>query len=599
MDDLISRLRELRQSAESSVALGIESPSLPGSPRPRIPDPLDSWLTDLVLSNLDAGSSLRLLVLAGNSGDGKSVLLESIRDRIVSVGLHGKVNWVLDATQSDRTEPAHVRIAAFFDPFNDSGTWDPDRLHIIAINTGAIIQFFRANQPFTTSFSLLEEVLNAQLGFRRGSTIHNRTERFDKVLVVDLDRRSLLPRTLGNSSFFEKLLDTVDPQAENGILAGIESSCEDCVARRKCPVPVNLLALRHSRARSRLIEILLDVACEDRVHLSPRALWHLLYVLTVGGLDSEALARGTGLPTCDTLGDQPDEVLSAGLFYNAAFDAGVREEGGGAQALLHELVRLDPARRFSLDILDVSLQAGLTSQSEIDLVDDLARELDMDRDALVSSAPPEQRVASSVRRHFFFAAPHPDRTRADWIEQWLSLVPQDPRQIDENNARMVADALRTVLRDEFGSPSRELFRLQLPWKAKQALFTHARLGNDPASVDPRPYAGPDRFRPAGARKQAIDLTTLLRWYPDSIQVTLRQGPSVVIQWPFFRMLQRIALQGYLPASLEPEKYQHLQRIGVALAQTRSDRPFNPIAVFDGDEGYECEFDNCEFIVDRL
>src|SRR5689334_13174374 len=143
MSDVIQRLRELRQSSQSSVVVGTEP--APTDERPRIKHPLETWLVDLILDQITNpnGAALSLVVLSGNAGDGKSFLLREVRQRLVEEGLNpGTVKWLLDATESSHQGERSVdRLESFLQPFSDAAGWRPQQLHIAAMNTGTIVRF--------------------------------------------------------------------------------------------------------------------------------------------------------------------------------------------------------------------------------------------------------------------------------------------------------------------------------------------------------------------------------------------------------------------------------------------------------------------------
>src|SRR4051812_39329241 len=101
MSDVIQRLRELRQSSQSSVVTGIEPEG--NELRPSIEHPVEKWLIETILEEITspAGPAISLLVLSGNAGDGKSYLLRQLRRRLErEEGLDPSMaRWLLDATE--------------------------------------------------------------------------------------------------------------------------------------------------------------------------------------------------------------------------------------------------------------------------------------------------------------------------------------------------------------------------------------------------------------------------------------------------------------------------------------------------------------------
>ena len=241
MGDVIQILRELRQSSQSSVITGIEIAS--SDDRPSIEHPLESWLVDLILDQLTApeGPTLSLIVLSGNAGDGKSYLLRNIRQRLDQE--EGRdpqmVKWLFDATESSRQAQRSVdRLDEFFEPFGDAAEWSPQQLHIAVINTGTVVRFI-AHDLTRSNYNILCDVLGCQLAINASTNLGDLPsywERFDRVLVVDLDRRTLFPPNENTESFLDLMLATLDRSQPASFLATASTDCSTCPFAPHCPV---------------------------------------------------------------------------------------------------------------------------------------------------------------------------------------------------------------------------------------------------------------------------------------------------------------------------------------------------------------------------
>ena len=97
-------------------------------------------------------------------------------------------------------------------------------------------------------------------------------DRFDRVLVIDLDRRMLIPLDEGDHGFLDRMLDSLHRSDGAGLLADASTHCSSCRFIDRCPVNTNLVALRNATVRRRLNTVLRDVSLEDRIHLGPRGL---------------------------------------------------------------------------------------------------------------------------------------------------------------------------------------------------------------------------------------------------------------------------------------------------------------------------------------
>lgn len=605
MSDVIQRLRELRQSARSSVVHGAEDQ--PAPERPTIPQALDTWLVDLILEQLTRpeGPELSLLVLSGNAGDGKSHLLRAIRSSLKQKQLSPEqVDWLLDATQSDEKNQSSVeRLDAFFRAFTDDANWKPQKFQVIAINTGAVVQFLAHDHARQRRFQDLDKVLSAQLGI--GSTSQNWDEqlltRFDRVLVVDLDKRMLVGLNPEKPQFFDQILDLLDADQANGILSDTETNCRSCPQASHCPVFTNLIALKKSRVRSRLKQLLLDVTLEDRMHLGPRGLWHLAYQMTVGGLDAARLAAGQPLLSCAEISGLTTEERSQGLFYNALFEVASTASGGDVPTLLNEFLRVDPYGRFSLSSHEEALISGLAPDEDGQRAQPHADFLGVppavlrgsERDAMARSR-------AAVRRAFFLGAAEPDPERHGWLATWVQGLERCREQMRKGQPVRVDDIQTTVVRvlGEMFQPAAQhtnaLWQLKLPWRGRKELFTPWKLKPSPPrkQKDIR-VLGPDLLRPEEPRRLTRELVERLDTYPLSLPVRLHDGLELRATWSLYRLLMRVQ-SGYVAGSLDPERIQHLERIGASIGADVAVR--EGVVVLEGEHAWRCTSEDGEIYV---
>jgi hypothetical protein len=543
---------------------------------------------------------LSLVVLAGNSGDGKSHLLREIRQTLKNrEGVdESMVEWVLDATHAkERTQSSIDRLDAFFEPFADSGTWWPDKLHVIAINTGAAVKFLGedSRRSERRRYSDLEQVLSCQLGIQgtQSDTWSDEfAQRFDRVLVIDLDRRMLAGLGQSGSDFLDQMLDTLSVSSPHGLLRSASNSCLSCGCKSNCPVFANLTALQLPVVRRRLQRLLLDIVLEDRVHVGPRGMWHLCYQLTVGGLDACRIRAGKPLQTCADMSALDDSQRSATLFYTALFEAPGDIQTGGGAALLAEFRRLDPQYRFSLSGFEVSLSAGLSPAEDINFATPIAARIGIPPAVLGSAGGAVDRARGALRRAFFFNDEDPDPTRHKWLKTWADELTRYREDALAQRPFPVQDllaVLKKVLEDMYRpkrSGGENLWALKLPWRGVTDLYTELtalraerRLRGDVRVL------GPDVFR-ARLRPRTKELADKLQCFPLVINVPLKGELNIPVTWPLFRLLQRVAEAGYVSGSLDPERLQQLERIGASLGAHAADE--HGVAVFVEDQVMLCE-----------
>ena len=572
MADVISALRELKQSSESSVVAGTEL--TPDAARPAVPHPIEQWLVELILDQLTTPHmpQISLIVLAGNAGDGKSHLLRAIRHRLREEEnlTADMVEWILDATHSnDRRELSTRRLDQFFAPFSDHRDWRITKPHVVAINTGAVVQFFEEDNG-KPGLRDLQRVLFTQLGVFTSGTekwSETLTRRFDRVLCIDLDRRMLLSHSEPKDDFFAKMLNAINPDDPGGILAATENACAACPSADGCPVWVNLQAAQQPHVRARLRALLLDIALEDRIHVGPRGLWHLLYQMTVGGLDAARLSAGKPPIACSDIDEISPRQSSRGIFYNALFSGAVGRGEADGSALLSELRRIDPALEFTLHKYEDALVAGLSETEDMKLTRDYAEELGVSAAILRGAGNAVDRSLGAVRRRYFLHATDPSPKRQEWLRDWIevlrgyqhALFHDGPAQGDE-----VLTLLRNVLHNMYSSPDlrgTNYWRLELPWRTSQEIFVEVRVRGRPAThVGVQRVLGPDTCRPEGRRPINDEMSHKLDAIPLAIPISLRNGPDVYVTWPLYRFGRRIAELSYVANSLDSERVQHMARI---------------------------------------
>lgn len=578
--DIIQRLRELRQSSESSVVIGDDDTSQ----HERLPytHALEEWLVHFILDQVTDPGGVRftLVVLAGNAGDGKSYLLREIRRKLVAHHLSpDTVRWLLDATESDSpAEGSEQRLANFFEPLADTADWTKLPLHIAAMNTGAATRFIDYCKKHQ-DYGAVRDILSVQLAIDpvKGEKPEVFWRRYDRVLVIDLDRRMLVPLTAAESpprdgTFIYHVFEAVSTTNPGSVIAGAPLQCDECPARLLCPIRANLQALSNSVVRQRISTLLLDITLEERIHIGPRALWHLMYLMTLGGLDAIQVEASRPLPTCSDISDLDGNTRARSLFFSSLFDVREPETASVLSAMLGELKRVDPGSRFTLSSHEAALSASISCEEDALQAEAISARLGLSASALCGPRDDANaRALMAMRRSFFFDEPDPDPVRHNWLRQWAAFLEKWRDEIlnGHGNRPESAQVLVDVLKQLFASAGRSDFvRLDLPWRSKQELYTRLVIAADrrTAVSDSRVLA-PDHERPGSTRMEIAQLSRNIDAYPLAVVASLRDGPKVRITWPLFRLLQRVKQQSYLPLSLSPERVQHLERVGASLGAT--------------------------------
>ncbi len=238
--------------------------------------------------------SVRLVILCGNAGDGKTALLQHLAaglglgqqqssQRILEGRMEGGlvVRMNLDGSAAWEGRSADELLDEFLKPFLD-GAPDEDVVHLLAINDGRLLEWIEKSEE-TRLTRELYACLNNETGFQDSY-----------IRFIDLNRRSLVggitPDRKGiETVFLEHLLDQLyggDNAAE------IWSPCLSCSAQERCEVfratkvfgPEGLgggaTSAVRSRARQRLFDALQAVHLRGETHITVRELRAaLVYIL--------------------------------------------------------------------------------------------------------------------------------------------------------------------------------------------------------------------------------------------------------------------------------------------------------------------------------
>lgn len=334
----IPRLRLLLQAYPGSLLGNTETRGLDSefARTTYVATPLEKALLEQVQKR-----EVRLVILCGNAGDGKTALLQHLSQQL-GLGSHHSRSRIIQGTLADGTRvvinldgsaayqdrSADELLDEFFEPFRKQ-TSPPDRVHLVAINDGRLLEWIehaRHNWGECWLTCTLQRL------------VLDGTDQIEHVRLIDLNKRSLV----GGVNQQAKKIDTQFLDALVDRLYGGEQTesiwapCRVCTARHHCAVyeagrwfapqgfPEQEDAARRRRARDRLYEALQAVHLVGRVHITMRELRSaLIYILF-------------GTHYCrDYHGNADLEP-----FWDRAFDPQTPNRQG---EVLQELARLDPA----------------------------------------------------------------------------------------------------------------------------------------------------------------------------------------------------------------------------------------------------------------
>ena len=372
---------------------------------------------------------VRLVILCGNAGDGKTALLQHLAERLGLGRRHSSerilegqtqdgllVRMNLDGSASWKDRSADEILDEFLASFLD-GPPEEDIFHLLAINDGRLLEWIEAtkhrNGDGKTLLFALERLLNREPPEEEHSYIR----------FVSLNERSLvggIARQDGNANplsidtrFLQQIIDHLygGEQAE-----AIWTPCLSCTARERCEVfrsarlfgPENMPDLadigKRRRARQRLFEALQAVHLRGETHITMRELRAaLVYILF-------------GVHYCDDYhtGERQEEIFP---YWDRAFQADSPFRQG---EVLAELPRFDPGLeahpKIDRYLLNKSFGAAQFEEKTQD---------------------PALQLASARRRAYF-----------EWAEEEIEQIAQNPNALGLAGGEHLQEFLNLPLTDE-------------------------------------------------------------------------------------------------------------------------------------------------------
>lgn len=423
---------------------------------------------------------LRLVVITGNAGDGKTAFIQMVETRlardegatverraagngiVAQVGQHRfETNWDGSQDEGDRGNDDVLR--EFFAPFaGDMPSPAANDTRIIAINEGRLLDFLASERG---RFSWLDRVL-AQLF--TGAT----DDLPEWLALVNLNLRALTVGGNGEASITSQLLERfTDPR--------LWAPCESCRVRDDCYARSNAQVLAHPvlgpRASERLRQSLDLVRLRRRMHITMRDLRSALAYVTAGNRTCDEIIR--------LVDDGDTRSLLRGHLYNAAFAAG---NGAGTTGhatdaandrLLNELGYLDVARTadpdddarlWTLGTGALRADPDRLARSDRSLLDELRSRLPLDGAELRTPVVMDEVrfLHASLRRKLFFEREDP---------AWLEMLPfphladfmkqlRAPSSVDRDTLARAISASEGLVSDSF----RDYVAVRLAQEAESA-----------------------------------------------------------------------------------------------------------------------------------
>lgn len=326
----VPRLRDLLSAYPGSVYGNAETRGLDSdfAERTYVPTGLDEQiLTDI------RDRKVNLVILYGNAGDGKTAFLQNLANQLGLPKQHSserlwdhrlpdglRVRANLDGSAAFRDRSASDLLTDFFAPFHDPA-FDPDLLHLIAVNSGPLKAWLEDFEDRSGATELTQQLSAALNGDLEQLSLRFR--------FINLNDRSLVGGVSAtDNNISTKFLDEI----LNRFLAEETTwqPCLNCVSANRCTAWGSVRLLKNpdlgGRIRNRLFTALQAVHQRGEVHITARELRASLSYIFFG------------THYCTDLHSNPD--LTPPGFYERAFDPESAHRQG---EVLAELQLLDPA----------------------------------------------------------------------------------------------------------------------------------------------------------------------------------------------------------------------------------------------------------------
>ena len=246
-----------------------------------------------------AGYKKSLILVCGNSGDGKSHLIANQIDaQIID---QNQFEIYIDATSSDKKGmKANVKLREKLEPFTDANILDGNEYRmIVAINLGVLNDFMK---NYENEFCLVQNYINDQGLFDnipawKFIEMQKQTEHADQYFIGHVDFTSFHRYELNADglelSFIHGLLDKIiadDPA--NRMYQAFQQECTGCPKRVSCPVYWNYSALVNDRRiRDYMIMILAKAIIKNNLSPSVRDINNFFHEVIIGNTFSSSMAE--------------------------------------------------------------------------------------------------------------------------------------------------------------------------------------------------------------------------------------------------------------------------------------------------------------------
>lgn len=242
---------------------------------------LDTELAPAVLAG-----QLRLVLITGNAGDGKTAFLQQLESLVESQGttitLNSQGNGCsfeinghqyvtnYDGSQDEGDKDNEVVLDEFFNAYqgDDIDNWPHNETRLIAINEGRLVDFLSQH---ASEFPALKTLVEASL---TDGSVQN------EVAVVNLNMRDVLASTQTQPrSIFERIIGKMTS-------AKVWQGCDYCALKDKCYVKHNIATFQDEQTGPKVVERLGYLykltSLRNQLHITMRDLRSALSYMLVG-----------------------------------------------------------------------------------------------------------------------------------------------------------------------------------------------------------------------------------------------------------------------------------------------------------------------------
>ncbi|MFI5845623.1 hypothetical protein ACIA8K_38555 [Catenuloplanes sp. NPDC051500] len=506
---------------------------------------------------IQQNSNLRLVVLSGSAGCGKSALIRNLQ-AAVPPGTFSQV--IEDATHADSPSEDQTRtLTQAFTGFRN-GVPGQGNLLLIAANTGLLLEFqMKLRERGETGVADLVAYVLGVLGVPAAPHVPEARahDLNDHVLVIDLDQR---PTSGGEGKLLMRMLQTFDPSHPGTVMSDTRR-CGTCQVQQWCAPRTNAELLADPAVGRTIDQALEQIAYLRGRDIAPRQLWDCLAELALGSIDSasdpcESVAAAAAA--------QDYTAVWAGLLPNGAF---LSPSGD----LATELAGLDPSFRPAEKVHEVMASAGVFPDDDARAVTQLlgakaGQRLAVETAAAALLSPDLPRARALVRCHWLAGALPPLSPVPAYLTNALISEPGD--DIDR-----VLDVVAAGLVYSFGSSAEGSSYLPTESLAETRdarVLVRVDLDEHLNILPPRPLVA----NPAGS-----DIVGLR-----PLSGRLQIGRTFIeFDLPLFLLLQK-AESGTLPSTVDIERFHSLRYAAERLGRTSAEDDTLPLLITDETRG---------------